>query len=1276
MKIMPTKHLSTRVPWHDRIWDGSICENVIDNSFCRILPNIDEHKTPDKEVVFSSRPISELDTKFWPPCMSERGTFLSKHEYVREIVHAYKQNGNKLFKDFLPGTYHHKPFTFNAVPFLWMMKDKESHSSDKAEIYDLDYDIKKEASVDIGFQTGWVQHPENQNALLEGFFDCLKPKGSLVFFYSKHTPLSDPNERIIVGVARIRFIDDLLGFRYPTGYTGHRSYIWDRCIGHTLTDELQDGFLMPYHEVLSYQRATGEELKLSEYTVIAPDYHQFSYASELVEHDTAIESLLQMAAALKQSAKIIDKDFTKELKWIDDRVAEIWDMRGAFPGMGPVLAAMKFENANSIAWQIDKHLVQRDGDLLHTNPWDEFESEILNKGSVLSDIGKKLFTPTNKRLWQLTPTKKKSFYKLLSRCQLNNEQAEFILNEGENRIGSIDEMTENLYLLYENTRFQYNGFNFQQVDKAILPIEKVRTAMPVPEPSALLDNLDERRVRALLIKTLENVAVTGHSLLPEQELLEQIQAMQMDPPCPLNSDILEVYGDSEFIQSEVMTIPKTKENIHSFYKLKRLSDVKKTIIKRLSLDKLKEPSYHIVQDWNDLVLKGLKMKVAPIDQKDMKAFREKAEALRTLCNFRFSVLIGPAGSGKTTLLNILQEIPEIKQGGVIKLAPTGKARVKLGPDAKTLAQFLIPHRYESDTGVYKMNQDAPKTSGAQTIIVDEASMLTEEQLAALFDALGIVQRIILVGDYRQLPPIGTGRPFVDIVSQLKPNLFDDPELRIAPAYAELLQIYRQNSIGDNKIEGEIDAREDRADVQLSRIFGDQLEKEDFNYVKTLLSDENCLEGGKNAPLRLIKWYDSIDLRQQLKQVLRDTLDFREGKEELDFNLSIGGTEFGSYLYFNRDKAENMLEDWQILSPVNGYGYGVKEINKYLQTTYRKKFIDLAYNVKEDGKYMGYPRKVAKPKGKDNVVYGDKVINLRNTKWQNWQKIIPLQLKGTALNYIANGEIGVITGEFRGSQSNVKTEPNIDITFSTQPGYSYQFKPSQLGEDGDYSIELAYCISVHKSQGSGFKKVFFILPSGNSLLSRELLYTALTRQVEQIIILHQGDFRDFLRFASDQYSETARRFTDLFDLPKLKELNRKRFDSRYVNISERGEPMISKNEVIIANCLLKYEREGLLIYSYEDKLKLKNDVILTPDFRIQHMLTGRIFYWEHLGMMTLSSYRKNWDKKLQAYSDDGFVLHTEANGHEEKMLIITEENPSGGIDSQYFDRLIKEIILEE
>jgi hypothetical protein len=81
-----------------------------------------------------------------------------------------------------------------------------------------------------------------------------------------------------------------------------------------------------------------------------------------------------------------------------------------------------------------------------------------------------------------------------------------------------------------------------------------------------------------------------------------------------------------------------------------------------------------------------------------------------------------------------------------------------------------------------------------------------------------------------------------------------------------------------------------------------------------------------------------------------------------------------------------------------------------------------------------------------VVYGDKVIDLRNASWMDWQKIEPHGAKARALNYIANGETGIITGEFRSRNYHNKSKPDVEIAFSTQPGYSYVFRQNDLGED--------------------------------------------------------------------------------------------------------------------------------------------------------------------------------------------------------------------------------------
>ena len=76
---------------------------------------------------------------------------------------------------------------------------------------------------------------------------------------------------------------------------------------------------------------------------------------------------------------------------------------------------------------------------------------------------------------------------------------------------------------------------------------------------------------------------------------------------------------------------------------------------------------------------------------------------------------------------------------------------------------------------------------AGTVIVDECSMLTEEMMGALLESLGKVDRLVFVGDYRQLPPIGAGRPFVDIVARLKPGEFVAGKPHVGPGFAELLR---------------------------------------------------------------------------------------------------------------------------------------------------------------------------------------------------------------------------------------------------------------------------------------------------------------------------------------------------------------------------------------------------------------------------------------------------------------------------------------------------------
>ena len=165
---------------------------------------------------------------------------------------------------------------------------------------------------------------------------------------------------------------------------------------------------------------------------------------------------------------------------------------------------------------------------------------------------------------------------------------------------------------------------------------------------------------------------------------------------------------------------------------------------------------------------------------------------------RLCVLIGPAGADKTKLLQMLCSIPGLAEKGLLLLAPTGKARVRLEEQTEmrgagqTLAQFLLHHqRYDGNTGAYLPKPRAPRCGDYRTVIVDECSMLTEEQLASLIDSPTNVERLVLVGDPRQLPPIGAGRPFVDTVKELEPASVETLFPRCGPSYGELTVARRQ-----------------------------------------------------------------------------------------------------------------------------------------------------------------------------------------------------------------------------------------------------------------------------------------------------------------------------------------------------------------------------------------------------------------------------------------------------------------------------------------------------
>ena len=166
--------------------------------------------------------------------------------------------------------------------------------------------------------------------------------------------------------------------------------------------------------------------------------------------------------------------------------------------------------------------------------------------------------------------------------------------------------------------------------------------------------------------------------------------------------------------------------------------------------------------------------------------------------------------------------------------------------------------------------------------------------------------------------------------------------------------------------------------------------------------------------------------------------------------------------------------------------------------------------------------------------------------------------------------------------------------------------------------------VHKSQGSEFGISFLVLPS-RVAVSRELLYTALTRQTRKVVIVHEGSVDELFALASPALSETARRMTDLFRKPAPRELRvgegLRRFDGNLIHVAPGGVMVRSKNEVIVATILEDVAPDR---WTYEQPLTI-DGATKYPDFTVQ-TASGDEIIWEHLGMMSNPKNADDWAVK--------------------------------------------------
>lgn len=152
-----------------------------------------------------------------------------------------------------------------------------------------------------------------------------------------------------------------------------------------------------------------------------------------------------------------------------------------------------------------------------------------------------------------------------------------------------------------------------------------------------------------------------------------------------------------------------------------------------------------------------------------------------------------------------------------------------------------------------------------------------------------------------------------------------------------------------------------------------------------------------------------------------------------------------------------------------------------------------------------------------------------------------------------------------------------------------------------------------------------------------------------------------RLRKPDNSATLLRNTNLFTTAVRAKAEGAYYASHLIHCTAKGVLVRSKSEVIVADTLTRLG----ISYDYEKRLLGKsghpNDFRL-PDFTISY--EGDTFYWEHLGMLSVPSYREQWERKKAWYEKNGYL----------DRLITSEDGHDGSINSTTIEKVARERIL--
>ncbi|RYY77935.1 MAG: exonuclease [Moraxellaceae bacterium] len=1193
-------HITIRVAWHNNGWNGHVCDEPEKNTYC-----IGRHSYPG-DYIKGARDLTwetREDVK-GKPC----GTVTNGIPACGFSINAFGGEKTKA----------------KINPPAWFNREAQPALIDIPEATVCIWNYEGMYSDDVIREPGTGQKYDYETRLqnAKDYFGNLKEHQSLLFYYANYSnPFSeDESPRyVLVGISRLKKVGKIhyyegVSEEVKAKYAG--GFVWQMPVTSHYPDE---GFSIPYHKYF------GNPTVL-ERILIVPDQHRnFKYATRPVSDDDALALVERLIEVVTYLIEIEDdtQNWEERRKWLLSLFTELWKKRGAYPGLPEVLSYIGFIEAieyykSNVSKQQDKAAYNSIRTFLSGEAADIPGLNI--SSSRLKEI---------KRNWLLMEDDEK---KILSGClprfALSVGQVEKILSskrESNNLYCSLEEINENPYLLSE----QYIGDNeddiisFHSIDHGI-----------IPNPDLGLENMytknSAERFRALCVDVLKREQV--HSFVSQTKALFHINNKLSYLPEWKNHQFTTKYFDvdAEFIEKAVRFRKYNGENylyLNGVYEDERLiENTIKTLQQRPDI-------YLRVEITENTFFNLLKDTQSPLTNRAPEQYESALRGQAMVCRKVFTkplcVIAGAAGTGKTTILKSIIKSIEKAHGagtGIILLAPTGKAseriKEKTGKTASTIHSFLAnPNRaWLNDNFTFK--RIGGKEDGSiTTLIVDECSMIDLALFATLFRSINwnSVQRLILVGDPNQLPPIGRGKVFSDVIEWFKK---DSPD-NLGKLDINVRQL-------ENKAKGE-----GNGILELAEIFiQEKQSEENFDKSKQEQVLKKVQQGGTiDKDLSVHYWKDMDDLELMFKSIIIKDLEEEtgEGAEPGKFyNI------WGKAIRLNKEYADPTY--LQILSPFRGEYYGTDYLNIFFQELFN-----------------GYQ---AKKSQLDGIALYDKVIQFRNRPKSNQISAYSWDDRKNVKIDIYNGEIGFVTPhpfDKTKTGSSYFRLKNFQVKFDRRDNYNvnYGFRKDNydkvmFNEPVEENLALGYVISVHKAQGSEFNRVYFILPKKSSqLLSMELLYTAITRAQRHLTIFAQQDVTTFTELSKIEKSNIRKINSSIFEFEPLPNLMFSLSSNWYEDqkaIATLSKYFVrSKSEMNIANIL---QLKGIP-FTYEVPRFAPNGSMYLPDFTINWQ--GNEYFWEHVGRLDLPEYKNHWETKKKWY-----------NEHFPGQLIVTYEGTDQSI----------------